>query len=91
MPEDDQVRPPRGSNPLEDQIKRRERYNLIKQFNSSEGRKMETAFVLIDVESGKVPEVVSEFFGKSKLITTLTAWISIPLVKRSAKGEIGYF
>jgi DNA-binding Lrp family transcriptional regulator len=33
---------------------------LIKQFNSSEGRKMETAFVLIDVESGKVPDVVSE-------------------------------
>jgi DNA-binding Lrp family transcriptional regulator len=33
---------------------------LGKQFNSSEGRKMETAFVLIDVESGKVPDVVSE-------------------------------
>jgi hypothetical protein len=27
---------------------------------------------------------VSEFFGKSKLITTFTAWMSIPLVKRSA-------
>jgi DNA-binding Lrp family transcriptional regulator len=33
---------------------------LGKQFSSSEGRKMETAFVLIDVESGKVPDVVSE-------------------------------
>lgn len=27
---------------------------------------------------------VSEFLGKSKLITTLTAWMSIPRVKRSA-------
>ena len=28
---------------------------------------------------------VSEFLGKSKLITTLTAWMSIPLVNRSGK------
>ena len=30
---------------------------------------------------------VSEFFGKSKLITTFTAWISIPLVNRSVEQK----
>jgi len=28
-------------------------------------------------------QISFEFFGKSKLITTLTAWISIPLVNKS--------
>jgi len=31
---------------------------------------------------------VSLFLGKSKLITTLTDWISIPLVNRSDTGSI---
>lgn len=30
---------------------------------------------------------VSAFLGKSKLMTTLTAWMSIPLVKRSVRGK----
>jgi hypothetical protein len=36
------------------------------------------------VQKSTLCKYVSDVLGKSKLMTTLTAWISIPLVNRSA-------